>query len=180
VARSSRGFSRGHNQSLRRKSAWSDGTGGTGLTTFSASSAAFVGAALQPAVEGLTLIRIRGYFRCVLEQVAAADEGYRGAFGIGLASAAAVAAGIASVPTPITEQESENWLYWQAFGVSAVTGTIADGVNAVAAYFEAQIDSKSMRKFPPDLNIYAAMEVVETGTAVMRVNHDSRALSLLP
>ncbi len=68
-----------------------------------ASSSVFVGAAVTPTIEGSTMIRIRGLLNYFLLAGAAAGDGFQGAFGIGIATTAAVAAGIASVPTPITE-----------------------------------------------------------------------------
>ncbi len=135
---------------------------------------------MVPSLDGITLVRTRGYFRVVLDTVSAASSGFSGAFGIGLASLAAVTAGIASVPTPITEQEDELWLYWSAFSVSGVTATIADGVNAQSVEHFMEIDSKAMRKFEAGMAMYAAVEVVEIGAASMFVWHDSRMLFKLP
>ncbi len=164
----------------RRLTAWSAGTGSTGATRFDANSAGFVGQALSTDGEGLTVIRIRGYFRGILLSTAAPNDGFAGAFGIGIASLAAVTAGSSSVPTPITEQGSENWLYWRAFSAQSVTSSISDGVNASSVAFSYEIDSKAMRKFPTDLAIYAMAEVVENGTSTMDVWHDSRVLVKLP
>jgi len=178
LGRSARGFPRARSQ--RRKTAWTDGTGGTTPTAVTGSVAGFLGSALVFTQEAVTLIRIRGYFRGMLLTSNAAAGGFSGAVGIGIASTAAVTAGIASVPTPIAEQESENWLYWHAFNMNSVTSTIADGVNSVGYNFELVVDSKAMRKAPPDLTFYAAFEVVESGTATSRIWHDSRFLALLP
>jgi len=104
----------------------------------------------------------------------------RGAVGIGIASLAAVTAGIASVPTPITEQSWEGWLWWSAFGVLATTATEADGVNAFSTVAEFELDSKAMRKFGEDMAFFTAIEVVETGTASISVSHDTRMLFALP
>ncbi len=42
------------------------------------------------------------------------------------------------------------------------------------------VDTKAMRKFPAEMSIYAALEVVEIGTATLNVFFDSRALGKLP
>ena len=180
MARLQRGFSPGRGRSLRRKTAWSVGTGGTTVLTLSSSSTAFVGQSLQPNVEGLTVVRLRGYLRAVLTAVAGANDGFSGAFGIGIASTPAVVAGVGSVPTPITEQDAENWLYWRALSLQSMTATIADGVNAVSCMLDYEIDSKAMRKFPDETSLYAIIEVIENGTSVMDVWHDSRMLFKLP
>jgi len=179
VTRSRSGF-RPVQRSQRRKTAWSDGTGGTGITSSTQTEAVFVGAALTATQEGATIARMRGYFKAILTAGVSVVDGFSGAFGIGIASLAAVTAGIGSVPTPLTEQSSENWLYWHAFSVHLVTATIGDGANATSVVFERNIDTKAMRKFPTDVALYAAIEVVETGNSTLRFLHDSRALILLP
>ncbi len=178
MARRSSGFPRARSQ--RRLTAWNQGTGGTGVLQLTGNASLFVGSALQALVEGVTIIRLRGYLRAILTSGASPNDGFAGAFGIGIASLAAVTAGIASVPTPITEQGSENWLYWRAFSLQVMSATFADGVNANGVFFDYEIDTRAMRKFPTDLAIYAAVEVVENGTAVMELWHDSRSLFKLP
>ena len=143
----------------------------------------FVGSALVPTVEGLTIARIRGYFEARLTLATAANDGFSGAFGIGIASAAAVALGVNGLPTPLTEQGAENWLYWQAFsvfGAQAYSAGGAPGMEQHGTYFRTEIDTKAMRKFPSDLALYACAEFVEVGIATMDVWHDSRALVFLP
>ena len=179
MARSRRGsFQVG--TTTRRRTAWADGTGGTAITTITSVTPSFVGSSVVPAVEGLTIVRIRGYFRAIQTSKTTAGDGFRFAFGIGLATFAAVTAGIASVPTPLAEQDSENWLFWHAGRVQAITGTEADGANAFGIVFDFEIDSKAMRRFPGESALYAAIEQVETGTATMEVSHDSRLLVKLP
>ena len=146
----------------------------------SSSGPGFIGSSVNATVEGITIVRIRGYFRAILTAVAGANDGFSGAFGIGIASLAAVTAGTGSLPTPITEQDSENWLFWRAFSLQSATATIADGVNAVGVHVDFEIDSKAMRKFPTDLALYSIVELVENGTAVIDMWHDSRILSKLP
>ncbi len=108
----------------------------------------------------------------------AANDGYSGAFGIGIASTAACTAGGGSVPTPITESVSDNWLYHQFFNLKAgfPFATGADPAGNRAAFLNIEVDSKAMRKFPPDSSIYASLEVAEVGTAGLEVFFDSRML----
>ena len=126
------------------------------------------------------LIRTRGYVRALQLTAASAGDGMRIGFGIAKATEAAIAAGIASVPTPLTEQDWDGWLFWTKLTVASVTATIADGVNAAAVQHRVEIDSKAMRKVPEDEGLYAAVEAVETGTVTVRIAHDSRMLFKLP
>ncbi len=164
----------------RRRTGWEAGTGGTLITTLSTSNSQFVGNALAVLNDGFTIVRTRGFVQVLLTTATAANNGFQGAFGIGIASTAAIAAGIASVPTPLTEQAWEGWLFWSAFSVKSVTATLADGVNAASAQWNLELDSKAMRKIDADMSLYAAVEVVEKGTATGQLMHDSRMLFKLP
>ncbi len=171
-------------RSTRRQTEWSLGPGDTSLTSISASSSVFMGAAIQALVPGLTVIRIRGELLLYLTLGTSAGDGYVGAFGIGIASLAAVTAGIASVPTPITEAGADSWLYHRFFrlsspGVSTAAALNVNAFGVAAGAMRVEVDSKAMRKFPQDLAIYAAIEVVEGGVATMDGFFNSRSLSKL-
>ncbi len=178
-----RGSSPGRVASLRRKTAWTDGPGGTSSAQVSTATPIFLGSAVQAAVEGLTVVRIRGYALVYLTVATSALDGFNGALGIGIASLAAVTAGIASVPTPITEAEAESWLWHEFF---AVKGSAAFAAGAAPIGSSVQlatrivIDSRGMRKLPSDLSLYASIEAAETGTAVMQVELNTRMLVKLP
>ena len=172
MARLRREFTRGR----PRQTSWEAGTGSTGTTTVNSTTPSFVGQAVQAVVDGLTLVRTRGHLRVTLTSQASALDGFRFAFGIGIATFAAVNAGIASVPTPITEQDWDGWLYWSSGAVLAITGTEADGANALVIDHKEVIDSKAMRKFGEDMALYAAFEAAETGTGNLQIHHDSRML----
>ena len=173
--RSPRGFQGGH----RRESSWGLGPGSSTLTSISTTTPAFLGSAIVPLDLGMTIVRIRGYLRVVLRSAAALGDNLTGAMGIGIATFAAVTAGIGSVPTPITEQDSDNWLYWTPVQVGSMATTAQWG-SAGWALFETEVDTKAMRKFPDEMAIYAAIELAtEVGTVTVNAFFDSRALLLL-
>jgi len=165
---------------LRRATSWDTGAGGTTPTVVSSGIAQFVGSAAAATTDGLTIVRTRGHLAMFLESVTSAMDSLTGAFGIGIATSAAIAAGIASVPTPLTEQAWEGWMYWSSFTILGRTAVEADGVNDSAGVIREVIDSKAMRKINSDMSIYAAIETVEVGAANMDVYFDSRVLSKLP
>ena len=173
-----RGFRQVLTTPRRRLTAWDDGTGGTGVTSISGPGSAFVGLSVAATADGLTVIRQRGVFRWLILNAGTAGDGFQGAFGIGIASLAAVTAGAASVPTPLTEQSSENWLYWRAIGIHARSATVASFGDESSESFE--VDTKAMRKLPEDLALYAIIELVEIGVATASLFFDSRILSKLP
>ncbi len=175
-----RGFSpRVLRSSPRRKSGWSVGPGGTAVTSVASSTAILVGGGIIATIDGLTAVRIRGHALFTLTSNTSAQDGFQGAFGIGIVELPAFTAGIGSVPTPITEQGSENWLYWTAVSLrgAAASSASLDGHGSIQRW---DVDTKAMRKTDTAQVVYAALEVVEVGTAAAQFWFDSRCLSLLP
>ena len=182
-----RGFSR-QARAPRRLTAWTGGpqSATDGLAVQFTATSAVLGVSVAPNIEGLTIIRIRGEVQAFLESANAAAAGYSCAVGMAVVTLAAFTAGVASVPSPITEDQWDGWLYHKFFSCFA-GGTIDGGVTAdhdlvnsrvSATRFE--IDSKAMRKFPIQTVLIFVMEVVETGTAVLRIGMNSRVLFKLP
>ena len=167
----------------RRKTDWGLGPANEAGTTITGSGSSLGSSAISPTVPGLTLVRTRGHALWYLNQASAANNGFHGAMGIGIATLAAVTAGAASVPTPITEADWDGWIWHQFF--QCRSGGIIDGsvsadhdlVNSTSAAVRFEIDSKAMRKFSDDdMAIFAALEVTEVGTAAMVWSFDSRML----
>jgi len=132
-------------------------------------------------VEGLTLVRTRGEVEIHLSTASAAGAGFRGAFGIGVASLAAVTAGVASIPTPITEADNDNWLYHRFFSVIAadaiaVSGAASEALQGGMQAVRFEVDSKAMRKVPVGTALYGIVEVVLSGTAAAQFAFNSRML----
>ena len=163
-------------RSRRRETEWSEGPGSTGVTNVTASGSAFVGLGVAAAHPGLTQIRLRGLLDLWIRGNPATDgDGYFGAFGIGIVEAPAFAIGITAVPTPVTDAASETWLYHHFFSVHM--GDITGGAGQSSMMHQRiVVDSKAMRKTPPNVVMYAVIESVEIGAANMDVFFDSRAL----
>ena len=180
----SRGSPRGPIRiSTRRLTSWQVGPGGTAPTVVNSAVSIFLGSAIQAVTDGVTIIRIRGEFVWWLDLAMASNDGFAGAFGIGIASFAAVTAGAASVPTSITEESSENWLYHRYLSVKSLVAFAAAAAQdgpSVASSVRFEVDTKAMRKLPSDLAIYAMLEVVEVGTAGSQIAFNSRSLIKLP
>ena len=92
----------------------------------------------------------------VASDIDAATELQFGAFGIAIVSDAARAAGIASLPTPITEANTDFWQTWQPFLRKLVVKT-AVGIEP-NFMFQYDIDSKAMRKIKPGDAIVLVVE----------------------
>ena len=160
----------------KRLTQWGQGPGGAASTSFASSTASLLGSGIAFGASG-TVVRIRGHFSAFLESFTSAGDGFHGAVGIGLVSAAAFAAGIASVPTPITESAWDGWLwhnFFDCFGALAA-GSTNVGVHGNSGV-SIDIDTKAMRKVSDEMTIFAAAEVAESGTAIMNAHLDSRLL----
>ena len=87
------------------------------------------------------------------------------------------------MPTPITEQAADNWLYWTAVQLWCVEtlASVPAQMQAVSCHLDLEVDTKAMRKLETDQAIYAIFEGdTETGTAVWQMAFDSRMLIKLP
>ena len=173
MARSRRGS---HPVSARRLTAWDEGPGDSATDTLTGSGNSVLGSGAQPVVEGLTLVRVRGHFGLTLNAATAVGDGYTGALGICLVTNSAFAAGITSLPTPLTELSWDGWLYHTFFDIRAGLD-VALQSNITR---QIEVDSKAMRKVPVDMTIAAILEVVEQGTAQIEVTFNSRILVKLP
>ncbi len=165
-----------HRSQPRRQTSWALGPESSAQNVASSTTQIWT-VATVPVIEGLTIVRTRGFIRCLLTTVSAADSGFSGAFGIGVTNQNAVAVGVGSVPTPITDLDWDGWLWHSFFDVRSITATIADGANAVAMEWSMEIDSKAMRKLnDTETAVFGATEVTETGTAVMNIHAQCRQL----
>ena len=171
----SRGSHRGNRS--RRRTEWFGGVGGTAVQSFSSSGTALLGSGIITTTGEETLARTRGILDIFLTAGTSAGDGYFGAVGIGLATTSAFQAGVASLPTPITESGWDGWLWHQFYSVHI---GIAASADSDGSHFRTEIDSKAMRKVDTSMTLYAAIEHVEIGTAVMSVFLDTRMLSFLP
>ena len=183
-------FVPGRTRSLARKTSWSVGPETSGLggpQAITGTGAVFAGTSTAFAFDGDTLVRTRGELLLLLTAASAVGDGFHGAFGIGLATTAAIVAAGASLPTPITEEDWDGWLYHRYFSIIA-GGTIAaataaqqgDQVNSTSAALRIEVDSKAMRKVAIDMGLFAVVEVVEHGTAVAEFLFNCRTLIKLP
>ena len=174
MATSRRGFIH-QGRSKKRLTNWGSGPGGTAINQISASSSLILGAGVTFGAAG-TVVRIRGWLSLWLSSYTTASDGFQGAVGIGLASETVFDAGIASLPTPITEEAWDGWLWHQYFGIYGGLAAGSTAVGVTAGDFGVPIDSKAMRKVSDQMVIYAALEGIESGAAVLNITLDSRML----
>ena len=170
-----RGFQH-RSRSPRRSTTWGFGPDAVLASSGATPSLLFttgIALVVQPKA---TIIRLRGDALVALTAAGSAGDGYTGAFGIGIVSAEAFAAGPASCPGALTDSEDDIWFYHQFFSARSVTATIADGVNGPSVVQRFEVDSKAMRKLTIDQVVFGSFEAFETGVAVVQFNFDSRML----
>jgi len=177
-------------RSQKRKTSWDIGpetTGNGGGQSVSSTIAQLAGVGSQVVADGPTLVRTRGEIVGYLSTATAKHDGFHGAFGIAVATSAAFTAGVASVPTPLSEEDWDGWLYHRYVAVhsagpivDAAVSLQSDAVHNVGAAFRFEVDSKAMRKLTIGQTMYACIEMVITGTAVMRWFFNCRTLVKLP
>ena len=110
-----RGFPARIQTSKKRQVAWGLGPNAVDMTGAASNSAVWSnGIGLVTDAE-VTIVRIRGSFMVFLESFTAANDGFTGAIGIGIVNSQAFAAGIVSMPTPITESDWGGWMWHQFF-----------------------------------------------------------------
>ncbi len=118
-------------------------------------------ATFDPAANGLTkptLIRTRGevaYFNTT----EGADSEIVGAYGVGVVSDQAVAAGIASIPGPWSAPEWDGWHVWRSFHY---VFQFLDSTGTRQSVLRQEVDSKSMRKITDNETLVLVAES-ETG-----------------
>ena len=166
MARPRGGFPR----TRRRQTHWAEMAG---ATTLSATTATLL-AVSQAGHEGETVARLRGLCAVTLETGASVDDGFFGAIGFAIVTSAAAAAGVASIPTPITEAGWDGWFLHRYFDVRTGTSA-ADG----SGFARLELDSKAMRKVNEDEAIVMVSEVIEDGTAVAVLTCRARILSMI-
>ena len=170
----------------RRKNSWAAGIGGDAAQTQITGAGSTIVTSAVTGGDGVTLVRTRGQLLLFCRTADAALAGFTGAFGIAVATTAAIVAGAAAVPTPISEQGWDGWLYWHA--IQLISAGVVDGTavldelqpNVMSFAQRIEIDSKAMRKIKEDESIYAVLEVQEDGASIMNWYVDTRMLFKLP
>ena len=110
----------------------------------------------------MTIVRMRGLLSLVLSTANAGYAGYNGAFGIGIVDQKAVTVGLTAVKLPLTDLDWEGWLFHQFVSIHASEAFNTGGYGVSQ---QMEIDSRAMRKFDEDQELYAVLEVTETTEA---------------
>ena len=165
--------SRFRTRTARRRVTWDQGpNGGTGAISVSGTTLFPTGA--EAVVDDLTIVRTRGSLLLLIDSVAALGDGFSWAFGLCVVSNNAAGIGVTAVPEPLTDIAWDGWFYHDQGDLKGVTTSTTD--NLGGKIDRRVVDSKAMRKIHSTDVILAVLQVVETGTAVMRAFYRSRML----
>jgi len=105
-----------------------------------------------------TIVRTRGLLWVRTDQFAATEQPF-GALGMAVVSEQARVAGVASLPSPITEEQSDLWFVHQFWATGILFGSATSGIRAGDVY---EFDSRAQRK-------------VEDGSAVVVMIENAQA-----
>ena len=89
-----------------------------------------------------TVVRTRGAVT-ITPSTFGADINIHGAYGVGIVSDQAFAAGIASIPEPFDEAGWDGWFVWRSF---QLTYEFHDATGSLLGQLVHEVDSKAMRK----------------------------------
>ena len=174
----SRGFP-SRSRSVSRQVSWEEGPQAVDVTVASSAGKLWTAVAV-PTTAGLTVVRIRGFINVFQLTGTAAGDGFFGAFGIGITTDEAIAAGVASTPSPFEDEGWDGWIWHSYWDTRVITGTVSDGVNAGAVFQRIEIDTKGMRKLKLGMTMFGASDQTESGTASVEYNASTRVLVKLP
>ena len=149
------GFARGRSSIVAHKE-WSSGDDTASAIDIAEQTVTLGGVGLAP-TEAVTLLRTRGSLGIQLD-AGAVDERALIVFGITIVNVTAFTAGVAAVPSPVSEPDA-NWIWmgdvWLSSHAEAAISDTFLGQRLV-------IDSKAMRKIKPDEVQIIVGEVAES------------------
>ena len=147
-------LSAGQRRGPRRETIWTSSADITITTPIAAGGISFLSSlnAAALALRPFTILRTRGIFSLISDQVSAAEAPF-GAMGIAVVSDQASAAGLASLPSPIIEESSDLWFVYQ-FGAAEMS-VLTSGMNQAQVY---SFDSRAMRKVEDGEDIVVMVE----------------------
>jgi len=168
--------------SSRRSTSWNVGPSQGGLPSITAGGAFLWDTGAQVALEGLTLVRIRGQMSIWLESVGTIGDGFfASAFGLCVISENAFGVGVTAIPSPITDVAWDGWL-WHSFVGPIMGFSVTESENTgPVSQVRMDIDSKAMRKLKlSDVIVGVGEFSTEVGVTILQFGARTRALVKLP
>ena len=117
-----------------------------------------------------TVIRTRGQVSVRPAAGVFGDIEVHGAYGVCIVNTDAFAAGVASIPGPVTDADWSGFFVWRPFTFALEAGD-ATGVTRIS--FEQEVDSKAMRKIGQNETL---VQVCESQLGALRISMQLRFL----
>ena len=175
-----RRFRQGNLGANRRKTGWFEGPSQKPEFQITAAGSVLWALGSLALGDGLTTIRIRGMLTVNLVVTTSVGDGFDScAAGICYVTGEAFAAGIASVPTPLSDMDWDGWMWHQILGRfrGAETTEVARFPMEAGRF---PIDSKAMRKSRAGDVLIGVFEAgAETGASTLGFSADTRILDKL-
>ncbi len=99
--------------------------------------------------------RTRGVFSTQSDQTSVLESPY-GSVGFIVVNDLALAAGVASIPGPVTDANDDGWFVWEAF--LPLSGSVDQGSVVPGVWPNTHYDSKAMRKIPEGFGVAIVVE----------------------
>ncbi len=146
----------------------------TALGAASTAALINVGSAGLLAIRPFTIVRTRGFFHVISDQLSAAET-YGASLGIAVVTDQASAVGVTAVPTPDTDRGSDRFFVFED-NVGRVILNTAVGAEYAAGPAQTRFyDSKAMRKVDTQDDIVVVIESMAIGSSA-QVKHGARML----
>ncbi len=150
-------------RSIVRQTDWGVSIVSTSYTSIAASSKVLLSSLdLGTVTQNIpgTFVRTRGFISWMSTITGSLSS--IGGFGVGFVSSVALAAGIASIPGPVTDPLWEGWFVYETFGLRT---EVATAVGSKLSQIRT-IDSKAMRKVDGDVSLVVVAEAASASPFV--------------
>ncbi len=131
-------------RSQRQPTGWTRSVATASTAVLGGTKVLIATAALDPTGISRTVRRTRGHFFVASDQAAILEEQV-GAYGAIVINDLALAAGVASIPGPVTDASDDGWFLWVPFGQLSGSVLAGDTLDPLATQLR-EFDSKAMRK----------------------------------
>ena len=165
--RSFRGSFAPRKQGPRRSSDWAASADITGITALAASGVVLDQTLASTLLLGGagTIVRTRGSVWVSTDQTANTEAPF-GAIGFAVVTTQAAAIGVTAIPTPITDETSDQFFVYESF-LSGII--VSSAVSIMNPWMEYKFDSKAMRKVEADQTIVVALENASSSAGLQYV-----------
>ena len=166
----------------RRRTGWEIGPEASAAVVVSAAGKSAWPGGTASALDGMTLVRIRGQFLIYVVTADVVNAGFPYAVGMCMVTEDAFAVGVTAIPDPFTDNGWDGWIWYHSGFIFAGSATEDEFVGRAGSSLErVVVDSKAMRKWPEENVLVGIVGFgTEVGSAIVRFHAETRVLVKLP